>query len=393
MEALGPGGVSVSDVLESADRINRVLMRQRELWMTARNKISILCTGAFVGVVLLSPAIVKAESVQLVAAGVIDEAAGTVTLPLQQGRMTSGETVWYVILDTDDRETADRLGINFSNKLSNAGTGRAVRQAELSEAGEPVFAAGRVDFTPERVVEPGPAEAPFPPARAEPGSVGDDDYTPLVRIGDSGAAIFNAPVLAFDESADELNQFCGGAPDYARVHDKVVSICPRTGAVTLSLTDGFAGGEILRYVSTESNVALVAALEGATHAPRLGDIPAGLNDAPWSAVEPIYVVINGDTGADAPTRQGLTSALADGLSPLNITGDVPGLGKGYSPLWASHPLVWADAADGKRELLSSEAQVRAAAVLGQLQGVNGGPVRADGILVNCPVISRVMSRK
>lgn len=356
--------------------------------MMSKNTGSIAFAGTVLGLAALLPLAANAQVVPLVTAGVIDEAAGTVTLPLQQGRMVSGENVWYVILDTSDRASAERLGINFSDKLSNADVGGAVRQAELSEDGELVFAAGTVDFGPERVVQPGPADAPFPPARGVPGSVGDADYTPLVRVGQSGATIFNAPVLAFDVAADALDSFCNGSPDHALVHDKVTRICPGDGTVTLSLTDGFVGGETLRYVSTESNVALVAALEGATHAPRLGDIPADLNDAPWSAVEPIYVVINGEIGASTPARQGLTSALADGLFPLNITGDVPGLGNGYSPLWASHPLVWADGPDVKRELLSSEAEVRAAAEAGRLHGFDGGPVRADGILVNCPVISR-----
>src|SRR3546814_2805440 len=67
-------------------------------------------------------------------------------------------------------------------------------------------------------------------------------------------------------------------------------------------------------------------------------LAADQDDEPWSAVEPIYVVVNGKTGPDEPARQGLASALSDGLSPLNIAGDVPTLGTGYSPLWASHPV-------------------------------------------------------
>jgi hypothetical protein len=327
-----------------------------------------------------------AQTVPLVRAVEIDAVGGTVSLPLLKGRMTGGENVWYVLLDVSDRETADRLGINFSEKLNNADIGGAVRRAELGPDGELVFDAGSVDFQPERIVESGPKGRPFPPLRAQPGSVGDEDYTPLLRVGATGRAIFNAPVLAFDVDDETLNGFCTGESDYHLVHDKVVPICPRDGTVTLSLTAGFAGGKSLSYVSTESNVALVAALEGATHAPRMGDVPADLDDAPWSAVEPIYVVINGETGVDKTARQGLASALADGLPPLNITGDVPGLGLGYSPLWASHPVVWGK--DAKRVLIRSEAQLRALEMAGAIHGVDGGAVRADGILVNCPVIFR-----
>lgn len=344
--------------------------------------------GAVLGFSLLWPMASAAQMVPLIRAAEIDAEAGTVTLPLHHGRMTGGESVWYVLLDASNRDTAERLGINFSGKLANADIGGAVRQAEIAPEGELVFDAGRVDFQPERLVEPGPAGSPFPPARAFPGSVGDEDYTPLIRIGAAGNTIFNAPVLAFDVDADSLNVFCRGGADHALMHDKVVRICPRDGTVTLSLTDGFAGGKALSYVSTESNVALVAALEGATHAPRLGDLPAAPDDKAWSAVEPIFVVINGATGAAHAARQGLASALLDGLSPRNVTGDVPGLGAGYSPLWASHPVVWdADAID-RRVLITGASQVRALENTGAVHGFDGGAVRADGILVNCPVIFR-----
>ena len=254
------------------------------------------------------------RAVNLVMSGTVDLQAGSVTLPLHMGRMGSGENVWYVLLDTSDRDTAARLGINWSGKLSNAGIGRAVREAEISPDGELVFDSGTVDFLPERRAQPGPDGAPFPPAVAMPGSVGDEDYSPLVRVTNAGGHIFNAPVVAFDVEGAALDRFCGGDPDHALVHDKVVRICPRDGTVTLQLTSGFSGGKHIEYISSEANVALVAALEGATFAPRLSDVPADQGDAAWSAVEPIYVVINGVTGASETARQGLTSALADGFA-------------------------------------------------------------------------------
>lgn len=328
------------------------------------------------------------QSRNLVASGEVDLAGGTVTLPLQRGRMASGENVWYVLLDTSDRGAAERLGINWSAKLANAGVKRAVRDAEISPEGELVFDSGTVDFLPERNVVPGPAGLPFPPSVAEPGSVGDDDYTPLVRIKNGGGHVFNAPVLAFDVEPGALDRFCAGDPDYGLVHDKVVRICPRDGTVTLQLTSGFSGGKRIEYISSEANVALVAALEGATFAPRLSDVPANLGDAAWSAVEPIYVVVNGVTGAEAAARQGLASALADGLAPLNVTGDIPTLGDGYSPLWASHPVFWdADSFD-RRTLITGEADVRSLAATGLVHGPGGGAIASDGILVNCPVIAR-----
>ncbi len=342
----------------------------------------LLLAGAFVAGV----AGVQADERVLVSAGDVDSSAGTVTLQLHRGRMASGESVWYVLLDTSDRGSAERLGINWSSKLANAVVGRAVRDAEISPDGELVFDSGAVDFLPERVVEPGDGPA-FPPRTAMPGSIGDDDYSPLVRVVNGGGHVFNAPVIAYDVAAETLDRFCGGGPDHALVHDKVARICPRDGTVTLALTSGFADGDPLLYISTDSYVALVAALEGATHAPRLSDVPADAGDAPWSAIEPIYVVVKGEAGAGASARQGLESALADGLSPLNVTGDVPTRGSDYSPLWASHPVVWADAAAARRTRITSETTVRALAAAGLVHGPGGGAIGADGIVVNCPAIA------
>ncbi len=39
--------------------------------------------------------------------GKIDLDKGTITLPLYQGAMKSGETVWYIVSDTDDKGNAE----------------------------------------------------------------------------------------------------------------------------------------------------------------------------------------------------------------------------------------------------------------------------------------------
>ena len=319
----------------------------------------------------------------------LDIAAGTVTLALHRGRMSGGAAVWYVLLDTDDAETAKRLSINWSAKLANV-DGSALRRARPTPAGELVFNVGAVDFAPERRVVPGVGGAPFPPRAAEPGSRGDADYTPLYRDTSSGH-IFNAPVLAFGVDGASLDRFCDSTPDHSLLHDKVVRICPRDGTVTLALTNGFSHGKPIVYISTESDSAGVAALEGATHAPALSDIASGLDDAPDSAVEPIFVVINGVTGKNSADRQGLVSALSDGLAPLNVVGDIPGFGAGYSPLWDSHPLLWNEQsiANGTRVLLRDGAQVASLENSGALTGPGGRPIGAEGVIVNCPVIGHL----
>lgn len=328
-----------------------------------------------------------AQPVTLVASATVDRDAMTVTLPLQFGRMASGESVWYVLLDTDDAGAAARLAINHAPKLANADVGRAVRVADIGPDGALVFETGRVDFSPERTVVPGDGGSAFPPSQAEPGSVGDEHYSPLVRVRNGGGHVFNAPVLAFDVTAQTLDAWCTGDPDHAVVHDRVVRICPGAGTVTLSLTEGFSTGKRIVYVSTEADGPVVAALEAATYAPRLDDVNPRLGDGPWSAVEPIYVVVNGATGPNAAERQGLESALSDGLGPLNVAGEVPTLGDGYSPLWASHPVFWE--ADVSPRRLTSEDDMLRLTRDGRLRGFDGPAISADGLVVNCPVIARI----
>ncbi len=77
--------------------------------------------------------------------GKIDLDKATMTLPLYEGALKSGETVWYIVTDTDDRGNADALGLNYSSKLTFAEVGRAVRKGTLDNKFKLVFEAGRVD--------------------------------------------------------------------------------------------------------------------------------------------------------------------------------------------------------------------------------------------------------
>src|SRR6516165_10435572 len=95
--------------------------------------------------------------------------------------MKSGEAVWYIVTDTDDKGNADQLGLNYSPKLTYADVGRAVRKATLDTKFKLVFEAGTVDFSPARSATPGDAPNFFPPKHFQPGSVGDKDYSPLVK--------------------------------------------------------------------------------------------------------------------------------------------------------------------------------------------------------------------
>src|SRR5579862_4222093 len=126
--------------------------------------------------------------VQLLSSGTVDAAHGTITIPLYKGRLAgSNKTIWYILTDVDDSNVAAELGLNFSTKLKFASA--AARTGNLDADGNIVFDKGTVNFRPDRKVVPGPAGAEFPPKSFAPGSVGDVDYSPFVRIANAADVI------------------------------------------------------------------------------------------------------------------------------------------------------------------------------------------------------------
>src|SRR5437870_6386536 len=89
---------------------------------------------------------------------------------------------------------------------------------------------GRLIFRRFAVSFPAPG-AEFPPQSAQPGAIGDKDYSPLVRVMNAGGVIYNAPMMAFDVGANEIN-FPNGGVDYTKVHDQVLAIDPINMTVT-----------------------------------------------------------------------------------------------------------------------------------------------------------------
>ncbi|MBA3287628.1 MAG: hypothetical protein H0U21_06345 [Acidimicrobiia bacterium] len=335
--------------------------------------------------------------VQLLRSGTMGADGLSITLPLYRGQMSDGRNVWYILTDTTDRANADGLGLNFASKLAYADVGRAARNARLEADASLTFRGGTVDFSPERSVVAGPPDAPFPPTEAQPGSVGDERYTPLVKIRNQpGTPIYNAPVVAFDVDADEIS-FCEGDVDYSLVHDRVLSICPDTGengagTVTIALTPIFSFARPAVYMSTEASDPIVAALDKGTFAPALGDIATGRDDSAFSAVERLFVTANGPTGADNPQRQGLASALVDELPPLHVVGGLPTIALDYSPLWDLNLGEWTQEAidAGYRARVIDEFQVLALVRDGWITGPDGAPYGSTGIVVNCPIVARFL---
>ncbi len=340
-----------------------------------------------------APSTVQKELVgplQLLRSGTIDMNESTITLPLYQGHLRgTGESVWYILTDTTDKGNADALGINWSPKLAYSTPG--ARIATLLSNSTLEFHSGTVDFSPEHRVTPGNSSSPFPPSVAQPGSMGDKDYSPLVLVENAGGQIYNAPIVAFGVDASQIN-FCEGNADYSLVHDKVVSICPGEGTVTIKLTSGFSFARPVLYLSMEASVPFAAALESATVAPKLANIRTGQDDSAFSAVERIFVFANGPTGQDNPQRQGLNSALMGEGSPLNVLGGIPTVATDYSPLWDINLGTWTQEAidNGYRSRLTEEFAILGFVEDGWITGPGGAPYGSVGMIVNCPIVFRFL---
>jgi len=323
---------------------------------------------------------------------VSSSARGTVTLPLYKGAVNTPaglRPAWYIILDAGNQAEADRLGVNFSKKLRVANAGDAARPATLRADGTFLFASGIVDFSPSRLVVPGPEGRPFPPKHAQPGSIGDADYSPLVN---ANGIIYDAPIIAAAVDDADIN-FPNGDPNYALVHDQVIAIDPAHRTVTLNLINGFSFGKPVLYISTESSDPTVSAIEGNTFAPRMRILEVGIDDIPRSAVERIFIAVNGPSegGCANPQRQGIFAALTDGHRPNNTFGGVPTTATDYSPVWDANIYEWTeDAIDqGFRGLQNEEFRILALARDGYITGPNGAPFGSAGPVIVCGVAARL----
>lgn len=307
----------------------------------------------------------------------IDATAGTATIPLYEGVGPDGGAVYYVVTESSDEADAQARGVTFAPKLANALGTKAVQAVTLD--GDTVTFAGTVDFAPERAVTPGPEG--FPPAKVAPGQVGDARYSPL--ISSDGAIVLNASQVMNDSGT----------------HDAVVDIDTAAGTVTLKTLSGFFNGAEVSYFRLDASVDVVATLEESTLAPNLDAAPGIGSNGSASARSAIVPIVNGVRGTDQPDRQGLQSAVLDGVSPLNITQSLPGA-PDYSPLWDVSPAVWSDAAiaDGERTLVTGNSQIADLVRSGALTSAGMGAahtelggLRALGAVSNCPTVAIAQS--
>jgi len=340
--------------------------------------LPILAALTLPAALLLPSAAPASQSPTLLIASVraIDTSRHTVVLPVHKG-ISNGTTVWYILTDVSDASQAKARGLVRAPMLADVGVTMTVIESD----GVWSFPA-HPNFAPERIFTAGPTG--FPPKAAQPGSTAPDEYSPFVHLANS-SVVYNAPIVATGDGPFDVTT-------HRNTLDRVLSLDPKKGTVTLLLADGFADGKRVFYISTEASDAGAATIERATYAP-------GLAKTPSSARLRIDVVVNGQS-------QGLAfAALAGGLgqqatsvnssslqTSRNVLGGLPAAIDGggvYDPLWDAYIGAWTDAAVAAKQSvqLHSAAEVQKAADAGLLTAPDGKPFGPAGIAVNCPVVA------
>jgi hypothetical protein len=344
--------------------------------LTALLAAGSLATAATAAVGVAGPAQADGIDVTIGSAVSVNLAQETVTLPLLRGSH-AGQTVWYVVTDDSDANDARARGVNYSPKLANALGTRAVQPVRRING--VLDFTGTVDFSPKRVVVPGPTGNEFGGGTYQPGAVGDAAYSPLVTTG-------NGVVLNATQVANATGE-----------HDSIRSIDYAHRQVTFSSFFGFWQGHRTVYLHQDASSPMVAAAEGSTLAPNLDAAPGlGSNDPHTSARSAIIPIVNGQVGPANPQRQGLNSALRGEGDPLNINQTVPNRGDDYSPVWDVHPVVWTDASihAGLVRRLTHNSDVANAISHHEAVSAGTGPankdlggLRAAGFISNCPIVA------
>jgi hypothetical protein len=368
--------------------------------------------------------LLPAEKLTVKSALQVDLTRETVRLPLFKAHV-HGQDAWYVITEASDPGIAADLNVNHAAKLNNLSIGcdTCVQTAGV-EAPSPeqnrfgtavIDRPGAPDFSPTRVLEPGPQG--FPPAKAQPGGVADDSYSPFIRLAGS-PVVYNAPIVATGDGPFDVVH-------HTNTEDRVlgIHIAPPAAPgkfnqswVDLLLVKGFDAGQPILYLSTESDDPGTATLERSTYVPSLSQIAYnGGDDALGSARERIFPFLNGQTGANNRQAQGiahlildghaaedasagntaLINALRNGGDALNVQGDFPTLtdprhAEAYSPIWEAQFGQWTDKAIklglNTRQIDENQIFNLAASRPDLITGPGGAPYGAQGVIINCPVI-------
>jgi hypothetical protein len=372
--------------------------------------------------------VLPATKLILKSAKQVDLHNATVRLPLHRG-VVGTQTVWYIVTESSDPGLAADLDVNYAAKLTNLPIGCAACVQTVTQFSAPdlkfgeatVHFAGAPDFSPTRILVPGPTT--LPATTVQPGAVAGAGYSPFIRIAGS-PVVYNAPIVA-----------TGNGPFNVTTHtntgDRVLAIHPAAPAgpgqftqasVDLLVVRGFDAGQPILYISTDASDPLAAVLERATFVPALSAASfLGGDDALGSGRERIFPFINGQTGSDNPNAQGLIHLIQDGhitdeatlgntglLAALsrggdarNVQGDFPTIAdprhaESYSPLWDAQLGQWTDKAvkAGLNTLQTDENQILnlAANRPDLLTGPGGAAYGSVGFVINCPVIAFTADR-
>ncbi|MGI8587600.1 MAG: hypothetical protein ACR2M0_07945 [Chloroflexia bacterium] len=349
----------------------------------------------------------------LQSAELVDLNKDIVALPLHKG-LFNGQTVWFIITDASDFGLAHDLNVNYAPKLANMAIGcpECVQVVTLTVPLGNKFSdaiisfQGIPDFSPTRSLVP--SSTGFPPSVAQPGAVGDKNYSPFIRIQGSDV-VYNAPIVAVGNGPFDVMH-------HANTADRVMNVDLTTGneKVDMLFIRGFDSGQPIIYLSTEASDPVAAVLERATFVPLLQKAPfLGGDDFLGSARERIFPFANGQTGANNPQAQGfahnildgygdqdanmantaMLAALRNGGDSLNTQGDFPTQAdprhaNAYSPLWDAQVGVWTPQAiaQGRNKRQNDENAILKLAVDGWITGPNGMPYGSAGFVINCPVI-------
>jgi hypothetical protein len=364
------------------------------------------------------------EKLTLESALQVDLSKETVRLPLYKGT-SSGQTVWFVLLDTSDAGLAHSHGINYAPKLANLAIGcpECVQEVTLESPtpaenrfGQAVVNfQGAPDFSPTRIAEPGPNG--FPLAKFQPGAVAGPGYSPFIRIAGSNV-VYSAPIVATGDGPFDVVHHTNTGDRVLGIH-----IAPKSppGQYLESWADllfvkGFDAGEPIVYISTDAGQELSAVLERSTYVRALDKAAYnGGDDFLGSARERLFAFLNGQTGADNKEAQGfvhlvkdghvsedasagntaLIDALRNGGDLLNVFGDFPTLSdprhaQAYSPLWDAQIGQWTEKAMkqglDKRQIDEVVVFNLAATRPDLITGPGGAPYGATGTDINCAVI-------
>jgi hypothetical protein len=311
----------------------------------------------------------------------------SVTLPLFRGVSPSGSDEFYIITDASDFDVARRMGLNYAPKLANAIGSAGVQQVTLING--VMHFKGDVDFSPTYQVEAGAPPSYFPPKVATPGAVADAAWSSIVVL--PGGLVLNAQIVSNNSGT----------------HDRVKSIDLKDREVTLSILDGVQGGhQYFYHLVTDASAQVPAVLEKGVYAPRLAKIPAFGKSLPGekSALLGFSPVLNGRTDNGSGQDQGFSTALANGVDPINVfpippENDDAARTNNYSPLWDAHVSMWTAQAikEGKVHRIHSLDEQKTLIREGYLTSafinppgptnVFVGGLRPTQAIINCPVIA------